>query len=241
MSAQKSALIFGSTGQVGGALLNELLTTSTFTRVGEFGRRTTSPDALPEQGKEKLQQKVIDFEKLDDAGLREGNWDVVFIALGTTAKAAGSAEAFERIDRKYVVDAARAAKSEGHSQRLVYVSSTGADSKSHFLYTRSKGLTEDGLASLGYDDTIVFRPAVLAGTNRPESRIGETIAGAVTSFGSLFTSSLQIKIGTLAKSLLKAGDLGSAGLPAEAKATTLGKDGARFTLIGNSGALALAQ
>ncbi|KAK7031537.1 hypothetical protein R3P38DRAFT_2619789 [Favolaschia claudopus] len=241
MSAQKSALILGSTGQVGGLLLKELLTTSTFTRVGEFGRRTTSLDALPAQGREKLQQKVIDFEKLDDAGLREGNWDVVFITIGTTVKVSGSAEAFERIDRKYVVDAARAAKSEGHSQRLVYVSSVMADSKSHFLYTRSKGLTEDGLASLGYDDTIVFRPAALAGTNRLEPRIGETIANAVASFGSLFSSSLRIKIGTLARSLLKAGDLGSAGLPAEAKATTVGKEGARFTLIGNSGALALAR
>jgi oxidoreductase len=46
----------------------------------------------------------------------------VFIALGTTAKAAGSPEAFERIDREYVINAARSAKSEGHPQRLVYVS-----------------------------------------------------------------------------------------------------------------------
>ena len=30
-------------------------------------------------GKEKLQQKVIDFERLEEAGLKEGKWDVVFI------------------------------------------------------------------------------------------------------------------------------------------------------------------
>lgn len=30
-------------------------------------------------GKEKLQQKVVDFDRLEEAGLKEGKWDVVFI------------------------------------------------------------------------------------------------------------------------------------------------------------------
>ncbi|KAJ7355787.1 hypothetical protein DFH08DRAFT_955241 [Mycena albidolilacea] len=241
MSAQETALILGSTGQVGGALLKELLASSTFTRIGEFGRRNTSLDALPAAGKDKLEQKVLDFEKLEAAGLREGKWDVVFIALGTTAKAAGSSEAFERIDREYVINAARAAKSEGHPQRLVYVSVGVADPKSYFLYPRSKGLTEEGLAGLGYEDTIVFRPGMLAGTNRTESRPRESIAVFVSGLASRFSSSLQIKIGPLAKSLIKAGELGSTGLPAEAKATQAGKDGARFTVISNAGALAISE
>lgn len=42
--------------------------------------------------------------------------------LGTTKKNAGSAEAFEKIDREYVINAARAAKAEGTDQRIVYVS-----------------------------------------------------------------------------------------------------------------------
>jgi len=29
---------------------------------------------------EKLEQKLVDFERLDEAGLKEGQWDVVFIA-----------------------------------------------------------------------------------------------------------------------------------------------------------------
>lgn len=44
------------------------------------------------------------------------------IALGTTRKAAGSAEAFEKIDREYVIKAAEAARIEGKKQRLVYLS-----------------------------------------------------------------------------------------------------------------------
>ena len=43
--------------------------------------------------------------------------------LGTNRAAAGTPENFEKIDREYVLNAARAAKTEGdHPQRLVYVS-----------------------------------------------------------------------------------------------------------------------
>ncbi|KAJ7102978.1 hypothetical protein C8R43DRAFT_1047469 [Mycena crocata] len=235
-----TALVLGATGQVGGYLLKELLARQHFTRVGEFGRRNTSLESLPAEGKDKLEQRTIDFEKPDAAGLRDGKWDVVFIALGTTAKAAGSSEAFERIDREYVINAARAAKGD-HPQRLVYVSSGGANSKSTFLYPRSKGLTEEGLASLGYEDTIVFRPGFLAGTNRPEPRFAEKMASVVTGVLSHVSSSLEIQISALAKSLVRAGELGSSGLPPAAKATQEGKDGARFTLINNAGALALSK
>ncbi|KAF7289485.1 hypothetical protein HMN09_01342500 [Mycena chlorophos] len=234
----QSALILGSTGQVGSCLLRELLASPHFSRVGEFGRRTTTLDALT-TGKDKLEQKTIDFDNIDAAGLKDGNWDVVFIALGTTAKAAGSAAAFEKIDRDYVISAARAAKSES-PQRLIYVSSAGANSNSHFLYPRSKGLTELDLAALGYQDTIVFRPALLAGVSRPESRPAEKIASYFTGALSRISNSVEINIGTLAKSILAAGHLGTAGLPAAANASQAGKDNAKFTLITNAGALALA-
>ncbi|KAJ7230658.1 hypothetical protein GGX14DRAFT_411688 [Mycena pura] len=233
----QTALILGATGQVGSCLLKELLASPHFARVGEFGRRLTSLDG-PTTGKDKLEQKTIDFENVDAAGLREGNWNVVFIALGTTAKAAGSSAAFERIDREYVINAARAAKTDS-PQRLIYVSvSMGADVKSSFLYPRSKGLTEEGLASLGYEDTIIFRPGFLLGTNRPEYPLLVKCAGAITGILSRVSSNVGIDIATLAKSILLAGKNGSAAL---AHATKAGKDGEQFTLIDNSGALALAN
>lgn len=72
----------------------------------------------------------------------------------------------------------------GHSQSI------GADASSSFLYTRwehfviasyihscdyqstrrSKGLTEQGLASIGFDDVIIFRPAFLAQADREAFR-----------------------------------------------------------------------
>ena len=41
-------------------------------------------------------------------------------------------------------------------------------------YSRSKGLTEQALAEVGYKDTIIFRPAVLSNTNRSETRVLES-------------------------------------------------------------------
>lgn len=85
---------------------------------------TSAEDLASLQGREKLEQKVIDFERLDQAGLEEGQWDVVFIAyvcslfrvdegcaqrsfrvcgrLGTSLKAAGSQENFTKIDKECV-------------------------------------------------------------------------------------------------------------------------------------------
>ncbi len=77
--AGQSALLLGSTGQVGGYVLKELLASPHFTRVAEYGRRVTPLEKLAD-GKEKLEQKTIDFENLATSGLGNGNWDVVFIS-----------------------------------------------------------------------------------------------------------------------------------------------------------------
>lgn len=73
--------------------------------------------------------------------------------MGTTRAAAGSAKAFERIDRDYVLAAAKAALQQDAGtraqQRVVYCSSSGSNSKAPFLYMKSKGLTEEGLGECG--------------------------------------------------------------------------------------------
>ena len=57
---------------------------------------------------------------------------------------------------------------------MCFVQVSGANPKSSFFYPRSKGLTEQALAEIGYKDTVVFRPAMLTGTNRSESRFVES-------------------------------------------------------------------
>lgn len=80
--AGKSALIIGATGAVGGPLLTQLLESKDFTRVGEFGRRVTKPEGLTNS--DKLEQKEINFDDLENAGLKSGKWDLVFITYART-------------------------------------------------------------------------------------------------------------------------------------------------------------
>ncbi|KAG1747956.1 uncharacterized protein EDB91DRAFT_1334795 [Suillus paluster] len=242
MSTSKTALILGATGATGRNLLRELLTSNQWSKVGEYGRRVTPEADLP-SNRGKLEQKTIDFENLDAAGLKDGRWDVVFVTLGTTRAKAGSAEMFEKIDREHVVSACKAAKSDDptHQQRVVYLSSSAANSSSPFLYTRSKGLTELGIARIGYADTIVFRPGLFKGAQREDKRLAEIILGYVTGAASYFTSSVEIQVSVLAKGIMKAGILGSSGLPATVGATKAGQEGAWFTLIGNKGAIILGE
>ncbi|KAK0202417.1 hypothetical protein DFS33DRAFT_1263641 [Desarmillaria ectypa] len=235
----KTALIIGATGQTGQHLLKELLASSHYTKVGEYGRRLTDLSTLS-TGTDKLVQKAIDFEKLGESGIKDGKWDVVFITLGTTRKAAGSAAAFERIDKDYVINSAKEARVPDHMQRVVYLSSGGANAKSSFLYPRCKGQTEEALASMGYSDTIVFHPGLLAGTARPQSRLPETIAEYDIFFA--FRIFLSLRVATLGKSMAIAGWLGSERLPSVARAAEEETpEGKRFVSIPNAGAVALAQ
>jgi len=88
-SAPRTALILGATGQTGRYLLQDLLASNRFTKVAEYGRRVTDKDQI-KTGADKLEQKVIDFEKLSESGLKDGKWDVVFITCVIPACPAGS-------------------------------------------------------------------------------------------------------------------------------------------------------
>ncbi|VDC05170.1 unnamed protein product [Peniophora sp. CBMAI 1063] len=232
-----TAVVFGATGATGRNVLRELLESPAYSKVLEAGRRVTPLDSLPAGAKDKLVQQTVDFEKLDAEKLQ--GYDHVYITLGTSRKAAGGAEAFERIDREYVLNAAKAAKTPGSTtQRLLYCSSVGSNPHSHFLYTRSKGLTEQGLADLGYAETFIFRPATLV---RHEPRLVERVLVPVLSVPSLFTDTLMIQVEQVARAMRTAGLRGAsalAGFTGVAKETL---DGPEFTAINNSGCLALSR
>lgn len=242
----KSALILGATGSVGKHLLRSVLSSNVFTRVGEYGRKVTPEEQLSEYVPTgKLVQKVIDFDQIKDAELGKDRWDVVFVTLGTTKQKAGSATAFEKIDREYVLNAARAAISEdqGSRQRIVYLSSAGANPSAHALYLRSKGLTEQGLASLGYGDVIVFRPTFLAEAEREKPLPFEPTVQRIANFLAKFSSSVQVPVKTLAESMRLAGELGSSALPPDVQTSNItlpGQDTASFTVLNNSAILKLA-
>jgi uncharacterized protein YbjT (DUF2867 family) len=104
---------------------------------------------------------------------------IAISALGTTWRAAGSEQAFRAVDFDMVVDFATAARAAG-VRRMILVSSVGADSRSRAFYLRVKGEVEDALAALAFDRLDIIRPGLLLGARRPDRRLKERIAIAIS-------------------------------------------------------------
>ena len=101
--------------------------------------------------------------------------EVLVCALGTTWNKAGRDEtAFRAVDEQLVIDTARAAKNHG-CERLVAVSSTGADATSRNIYLRVKGEVERALTGMKFHRLDILRPGLLRGQRGEDRRMGERL------------------------------------------------------------------
>ena len=163
----KTAILFGSSGLVGHALMKAIVTHQAYTKLITFGRAETKASHP------KLQHYVIDFNDLGKyQHLFKGN--DLYMAIGTTRKKAGSKEAFRKVDFDLVFEIAKLSSLNGMDQ-LMLVSSVGADPDSLFFYTRVKGELEEAVRKLPFWAVHLFRPSLLMG-DRAEHRIGEEVA-----------------------------------------------------------------
>lgn len=120
----------------------------------------------------RLQEIVVDFE--DSASMEKHfEGDVVFCCLGTTINAAGSKQAFEKVDLHYPSEIAGIASRKGIKMFLM-ISSVGADKRASGFYLRTKGRAEANVSGAGIPSVIIFRPSMLLG-KRKEFRFGELI------------------------------------------------------------------
>ena len=161
-------MVAGATGLVGQAVLALLLADKRYTAVHAVGRKA------PGLQHPKL---VVHLSKTFD-DVRLPPIDDIFIALGTTIKAAGSQATFRAVDFDAVLAIAQAARAAGAS-RLGVVSAMGADSQSSVFYNRVKGEMEAAVGALGFTHVVVARPALLLGDraalHQPQ-RAGEGLA-----------------------------------------------------------------
>jgi uncharacterized protein YbjT (DUF2867 family) len=166
----RAAVLAGASGLVGRALLELLLESPRYRSVQALLRRSTP--GLPIH--RKLAVKVVDFDEPPTLAAV----DDVFIALGTTIDAAGSREAFRRVDFDMVLAVAQAGRRAG-AQRLLVVSALGADPRSAIFYNRVKGDMEQAVQGLGYASVVIARPSLLVGDRAAlgqPSRRGEGLA-----------------------------------------------------------------
>ena len=163
------AIVIGATGLVGNLILKEVLNDSDFSEVRIFVRRSTG---ITNPKLKEIVSPMKDINTLKS----EIQGDVLFNAIGTTIKQAGSKEEQQRIDRDLPISFARIA-SENGVKLMLNVSSVGADLKGGF-YLKTKAEMENGTEQFFHKAAFYFRPGFLVG-KRTEFRLAEKIAFGV--------------------------------------------------------------
>lgn len=162
-------LLAGATGLVGTAVLKLLLADARVTRVVAPTRRSLPPHA-------KLLNPIADSTDMP----YDADWwgtDAAICALGTTRANAGSPAAYRAIDYDYALAIATQVR-RGGAKSFALTSSMGANARSRFRYTRTKGELEDAIARLGFPSLTIVRPGFLGG-ERSEYRRWERTMSAV--------------------------------------------------------------
>ena len=162
----KTALLFGSSGLIGGHLLNKLIQNNDYNKIKIFVRTE------PEIKDSKIEIIKADFNNLKNH-IEDIKGDDCFFCIGTTKQNSPDKNQYKRIERDLPVEIAQIAKANSIDS-FVYVSSGFADPKNSGAYLRYKGEVEEELKKLNFTKLVIMRPSFLMG-NRKEKRFGEKI------------------------------------------------------------------
>jgi uncharacterized protein YbjT (DUF2867 family) len=162
----KTALVFGSSGLVGGHLLNQLIKDNNYNKIKIFVR------SEPENNDPKVEIIKTDFNNLENHK-EDIKGDDCFFCIGTTKQNSPDKSEYRRVELDVPKQIAQIAKSNSVNS-FVFVSSGYADPKSSGDYLKFKGEVEEELKRLNFPKLGIMRPSFLLG-DRKEKRIGEKI------------------------------------------------------------------
>ena len=194
----KTALLFGSSGLVGGHLLNQLINDNKYSKIKLFIRKD------PEISDLKVEVIKTNFNNLENHK-EDIKGEDCFFCIGTTKQNSPDKNEYRRVELEVPKQIAQIAKSNLVNS-FVFVSSGYADPKSSGDYLRFKGEVEEELKRLNFPKLGIMRPSFLLG-DRKEKRIGEKIGIFVFKLLSpLFVGPLKkmkpIHSATVAKSMI---------------------------------------
>ena len=162
----KTALLFGSSGLIGGNLVNSLIQNNNYNKIKIFIRSEPS-----------IKDSKIEIIKTDFNNLKKHIEDIkgddCFFCIGTTKQNSPDKNEYKRIERDLPVEIAEIAKANSINS-FIYVSSGFADPKNSGAYLRYKGEVEEKLKKLNFTKLGIMRPSFLMG-NRKEKRFGEKV------------------------------------------------------------------
>ena len=162
----KTALLFGSSGLVGGQILNRLTNDVNYSKIKIFVR------SEPEIQSNKLEIIKTDFNDLENfKDYIKG--DDCFFCIGTTKQNSPNKNEYQKVELEIPKKIAQIARSNSVNS-FIFVSSIYANPKSSGDYVKFKGLVEEELKKLNFSNLGILRPSFLMG-NRKENRTGEKI------------------------------------------------------------------
>ena len=161
--------VFGATGLIGRKLVKYLNQFSEFKKINLVLR---SPIKIKD---EKVKIHKIDLFKKSEIFNSIKTSKVVFITIGTTmSRVKGNKKIYKRIDFGITKDIADSCRELG-IEKLILVSSSGADLKSKSFYLNLKGKIEKYVTDINLKSIYILRPSLLLG-KRSEKRFGEKLA-----------------------------------------------------------------
>ena len=162
----KTALVFGSSGLIGGHLLDQLIKNDNYNKIKLFVRSeiiTNEP---------KIEIIKTDFNDLDNYN-EDIKGDDCFFCIGTTKQNSPDKNEYQKVELEIPKKIAEIAKINSVNS-FIFISSIYANPKSSGDYVKFKGLVEEELKKLNFSNLGILRPSFLMG-DRKESRVGEKI------------------------------------------------------------------
>lgn len=183
------AVVIGSTGLVGNALLDKLLSDPDFSEVVSINRK--------EIKKESAKLKQIIINSLEEINVIENQieGDAFFCCLGTTIKTAGSQNNFRKVDQEAVIEFAKIAKNKNASV-FVVITAQGADSNSGIFYNKVKGEVENTLKKMNLNHLVIMRPGLLIGERVEKRKMEKMMISFFQTISSVLPEKIQKSIAT---------------------------------------------
>lgn len=162
----KTALVFGSTGLVGGHLLDQLIKNENYNKIKLFVR---SEIIINDPKVEIVKTDFNNMEKHKE----EMTGDHCYFCIGTTKQNSPDKDEYRRVELDLPKQIAQITKSNSVNS-FVFVSSGYANPNSSGDYLKFKGLVEEELKRLSFNKLGIMRPSFLIG-DRKEKRLGEKL------------------------------------------------------------------
>ena len=162
----KTALVFGSSGLIGGHLLDQLIKNDNYNKIKLFVRSEIV-----------INEPKIEIIKTDFSDLENHKEDVkgddCFFCIGTTKQNSPDKNEYQKVELDIPKKIAQIARNNSVIS-FIFISSIYANPKSSGDYVKFKGLVEEELKKLNFSNLGILRPSFLMG-DRKENRVGEKI------------------------------------------------------------------